>query len=136
MPAAVKTLPKVSLDDLPDRYSAKFVPPNLANATVTSLIDIVGSLRAWKNYIEAAEKFYMTALKARNKTGAGEGDSFQYSTEKFSQERISAELAREKLTEDQVASITATIDMSQSRFGPRLPVEVVPPTIQPTKGST
>lgn len=118
--AAVKILPPVSLEDLPDRYPAKFQPPNLANATVTSLTDVVGVLRVWKNYLDTAEKYYAAALKARLKGAtSGEGESFEFEASVTTQERISAEKAREVLTDEQIEAITVTVEMSQMRFRPR-----------------
>jgi hypothetical protein len=91
--------------------------PNLGNATPMSLTDEIGFLRRWESFIEKQKKFLEAALKARldDKTTC-EGEFWSVEVIKATQTRVSADLARERLSPQILASIQNQVTMNMMKF--------------------
>jgi hypothetical protein len=93
----------------PITYKMPTIPEN---ATQVWFIDELGKFTNARKRIEKAEKFLKEAYKKRFPLlETVKGEVFEARMTSQTQMRISAELAREKLTPEQVAMITAPVVM-------------------------
>lgn len=98
------------------------IDKNLGNATPERIVDELGVLRDMAKRVGAKEKFLTGWLKNHfEKTGECEfsGETYNGKAEVVCQERISATLAREKLSEEQIAEITSVIEFSKLTIKPK-----------------
>lgn len=112
-PTGVKQTPKKDFLYAEDRSFTlnSFEIPTLGQMTPAAIVDELGVIKEVKKRVDKLEKYLVEAAKARTTNGLIRGDHYQGMVTDSQQERISAELAREKLSAEQVASITNVIDV-------------------------
>ncbi len=98
-----------------------FVPPNIENVTDGAMVDEIGKIKMMAKYCKFMEGFYKEALYGRLGRDAQvlpAGEKYGGSVSVEARERIVPDLVREKFTEEQVASVTSSSDITVMRITP------------------
>lgn len=95
------------------------IPEHMDNATHEAICDDLGEINEMRKAIDKKEKFLKAWMKnemEQDSLTTVEGQRFNLEVAEVSQERISSELCQQVLSEDQLAAVTATIEMSRMTF--------------------